>query len=175
MSESIFFTYLGIVLVVLVSLIFLIPRLTKVKQEDLVSAKGDNPIVRILEEFYQLRNNQAKLAFNFSIISASLGFMLILFSLLNFLNTKDENFDIDKGYLSLLSGIVIEAVAALFFRTHVRADREIQRNIDGLRIHALLHEFKNDNEKDETRKLIIENLLTKSLDNRTKLKSDQSS
>ena len=161
---NLFYIYIGLVILVLTSLFLMIPRLTRVNKADLISPSEGNPIVRILEEFYQLRNNQAKLSFNFSIISASLGFLLILFSLLNFLINDEANFNLEKGYLSLVSGVIIEAVAALFFRTHIRADREIQRNIDGLRIHALLHEYRDEKEKDLTRKLIIENLLLKSLD-----------
>lgn len=156
-----FFVFLGVSILVIAGFLFFLPRLTKVDKKDLIIPDQDNnPIAKILEEYYRIRNNQVRISFYFSIISASLGFMILLYTIMDFTILRDaEKIDYVKATVPLVSGIVIEAVAALFFRTQIRADREIQKNMDGLRVHALLNEFKEGDLKDQARKDVIYSLI----------------
>ncbi len=158
----------AILIVSLTVLLWFILKSSNVKESDL--SFKDNGIGSILEEFYRLRNNHAKIAFNFSIISASAGFVLFLYAVIRFLSDNDTSeYNAMESWISVIAGAITEVIAALFFSIQKRADKELQNNIDGLRVHALLNEFdqkikvEDKSLKDEVREDIIKSLLRKHL------------
>ena len=91
-------------------------------------ATATNYEVKHLSNYYSQVLYQSKISFWFSLIFASLGFVIII---LSFFIYGAES--IDKSILSFISGIIIEAVSALFFVQSNKARKTMGNFFEKLR------------------------------------------
>jgi len=82
-----------------------------------------------LSNYYLQVLYQSKISFWFSLIFASLGFLIIILSIFLY---KEGSFD--KSILSLVSGLLIDAVSALFFVQSNKAQKAMGDFFEKLRI-----------------------------------------
>lgn len=134
-----------------------------------------------VDEYHRQSIAQSRVSFWFSLIFASLGFLLIASSVFAYSEKT--------GYLGVVAGTVIDAVAALFFYQsnrarklmadffdRLRADRKIEEALklcdaiddeviqNGLRTKLALH-FSGLDNSDETLKMILRSFLPSSVTN----------
>lgn len=81
-----------------------------------------------LARFYAQVLSQSKISFWFSLIFASLGFVVIAFAIITFFQEK-----ISQSVVQVVSGAIVEAVAALFFAQSRRAQDAMASFFDKLR------------------------------------------
>jgi hypothetical protein len=106
-------------------------ELTRVRQA------ADQRSERILSDEYHTEGlAQSKLAFIFSLVFASLGFLIIVASVVVVL--VDDS--VEPGIVTLVSGTVVEAVSALFFVQANRSRRLMVEFFDKLRVDRSLEE-----------------------------------
>lgn len=79
---------------------------------DLSITSGDKQFL-LLKEYHAQGLAQSKVSFWFSVVFASIGFVIILMAILSALNNSKG--DSSGAIITLISGVVIEAVSALFF------------------------------------------------------------
>lgn len=91
---------------------------------------------RLFQEYHDNGLEQAKYSFWFSLIFASLGFVVILIPIFSSTNNAEDN----QTIISLASGAVIEAVSALFFVQSNRARQLMIEFFDRLRADRKLDE-----------------------------------
>jgi uncharacterized membrane protein len=105
-------------------------------------AKGNELPFEIeqLAKYYTQILYQNKVSFWFSIVFAAIGFLIII--LLIFTNAEIIS---DKGIVTMVSSIIIEAVSALFYTRSNKAQKEMQEFFNKLR---------KDRQYGEARKLI---------------------
>ena len=84
------------------------------------------------DEYHQHSINQSKISFWFSLVFASLGFMIIATSIFTF--------DDKEGYIGLVAGTIIEVVSALFFYQSNKARQMMSEFFDRLRSDRKLEE-----------------------------------
>ena len=84
------------------------------------------------DEYHQHSINQSKISFWFSLVFASLGFMII--------TTSIFTFDNENGFIGLIAGTIIEAVSALFFYQSNKARQMMSEFFDRLRSDRKLEE-----------------------------------
>jgi len=84
------------------------------------------------DEYHQHSLNQSKISFWFSLIFASLGFMIITTSMLAF--SKESE------YIGLIAGTIIETVSVLFFYQSNKARQMMSEFFDKLRSDRKLEE-----------------------------------
>lgn len=119
------------------------------------SIPDENKISLLLEEYHNQGLHQSKISFWFSIISASIGFLVILYSIYLFLDpseavvpsetaqsTKESSWFENAGtpIFALVCGVVIDAVAGLFFVQSNKARQLMSEFFDRLRVDRKLDE-----------------------------------
>jgi hypothetical protein len=108
-------------------------------------------VSNLIVDYHEQALNQAKVQFWFSVIAASIGFLLIIINLF-FTGSSNTN----NNLLNTIPGIVIDAIAALFFK---------QANDTRKRATELFDRLRIDNQKEDAIKLAekIENKEIKDL------------
>lgn len=115
-----------------------------------------NRMSALLQEYHYQGLNQSKITFWFSIISASIGFMVILYSITLFINPSESigasgaagNPSSQNDWLetaktpifTAVSGTVIDVIAGLFFVQSNRARQLMSEFFDRLRVDRKLDE-----------------------------------
>ena len=104
-----------------------------------------NPGFALLREYHAQGLAQAKVSFWFSLVFASIGFAIIATGLgITFLGPEDKNgsfiMTVAKPSVALISGTIIDAVAALFFVQSNKARQLMTEFFDKLRIDRKLDE-----------------------------------
>lgn len=94
---------------------------------------------KLMEQYHEQGLAQSQAGFWFSLVMASVGFLVIVVAFL----TADEGVNLTRqgrSFLTLLSGAVVEAVASLFFVQSNRARRLMVQFFDRLRVDRKLFE-----------------------------------
>lgn len=113
-----------------------------------------------LANYYNHALRRANISFAFSLIFAAIGFIVIVYAIGSY-----DPADKVGAIIRVLSGVVIDAVAALFFAQSNRAQASMQSFFEKLRVDrasaqamALLTDIENPDRRDELRAQFIRRL-----------------
>ena len=136
---------------------------TPLTEED-IKTLGDNeqtkrsPFeIKSLADYYNQALSRANISFWFSLIFASIGFGVIIFSFITHVPG-----DLSGTAIKLISGTIIDAVASLFFVQSTRAQKSMEEFFNKLRLdrmnaeaREMISEIENSQLRDELRSQLI--------------------
>lgn len=93
----------------------------------------------LLKEYHTQGLAQSKISFWFSLVFASVGFVVIIISILTW-DRNAQSLEQQQALVSLIAGTIIEAVSALFFAQSNRARQLMTEFFDRLRTDRKLDE-----------------------------------
>lgn len=127
---------------------------------EIAGARAGDPIpfeIEQLANYYSVTLGQAKISFWFSLIFASIGFVVILGAALLY-----KEGDVMGASIKITSGLVIDAVAALFFVQSRRAQEAMGSFFEKLRTdrqfieaRKICDEISNDTTKDSIKTILV--------------------
>ena len=146
MTKALFFNYTQVVIAVFAILAALViiylavieVRKNKISGKPDISSGQQELGLSQLENYYLHVLNQSKISFWFSLLFASIGFIIIIIS--GFLYAENT---LASTIISMISGTVIDAVSALFFIQSRRAQQNMNTFFQKLREDNQLIEAKN--------------------------------
>ncbi|MBD2071877.1 hypothetical protein H6F93_30885 [Leptolyngbya sp. FACHB-671] len=109
------------------------------RERDLSQAKPVEKQYLLLGQYYNQGLTQSSLSFRFSIISAFLGFAVIVVSLAR-IDSSSQQANQISAYVGLISGTIINAVSALFFVETNRSRKLMTEFFEKLRADRKLDE-----------------------------------
>lgn len=102
----------------------------RITAEDVAGPNTTDREFKVAAEYHALTLGQSRISFRFSLVGASIGFVVII-AAVGLLLTDIAN--VDQALLTVVGGSVTEAVATLFFVQSNRAQRTMVQFFDRLR------------------------------------------